>query len=371
MRLQRRKSDQKQALYIETLTLLSYCTGSITRESAWKISYERGKVSEQLADGKDQHGTMMAVGIHPAKIKPLIAQVCEQFSIQDLTVACINSPNSITISGDTKQINILKRLLDDKGIFARKLKVNVAYHSPHMNRISKQYGTALQNLPSSNVCRDAPIMLSSVTGQKISPERLSQGSYWVQNMCSPVQFWDALAHICNIPPDKMAEKSEKGHGNRLFNDTIIEIGPHGALKGPITDILKRVPKGEQISYRSVLMRNQPASQTLLETIGYLHCQGFRPDLHKVNMLMDTALSSSRRPRVLNDLPEYPFNHSRKYWHESRLSKESRFRRNGRLDLLGKPVVDWNPHEAKWRNIIKLSELPWLASHKVCSNCIII
>ena len=36
----------------------------------------------------------------------------------------------------------------------------------------------------------------------------------------------------------------------------------------------------------------------------------------------------------------------------------------RLDLVGKPVEDFNPHEAQWKNILRLSELPWIAEHKI-------
>ena len=36
----------------------------------------------------------------------------------------------------------------------------------------------------------------------------------------------------------------------------------------------------------------------------------------------------------------------------------------RLDLLGAPVADWNPHEPQWQNVVRLSDTPWLSDHKI-------
>ena len=36
----------------------------------------------------------------------------------------------------------------------------------------------------------------------------------------------------------------------------------------------------------------------------------------------------------------------------------------KLDLLGRPVADWNPSEAKWRNFIRVTEMPWVEDHVV-------
>jgi acyl transferase domain-containing protein len=51
-------------------------------------------------------------------------------------------------------------------------------------------------------------------------------------------------------------------------------------------------------------------------------------------------------------------------HESTLSKNTRFRKFPRHDLLGSPVPDWNPREAKWRNYLSVGESPWVAGHGV-------
>ena len=68
--------------------------------------------------------------------------------------------------------------------------------------------------------------------------------------------------------------------------------------------------------------------------------------------------------MLTNLPAYPFNHSQRYWIESRLSKRFRFREHAEHELLGTAVEDWNPLDARWRKIIKLSESEWMADHKI-------
>ena len=55
-----------------------------------------------------------------------------------LSIACINSPKSITISGDSSQLEALQERLTAQNIFSQKLKVNVAYHSKYMDSIAAE-----------------------------------------------------------------------------------------------------------------------------------------------------------------------------------------------------------------------------------------
>ena len=71
--------------------------------------------------------------------------------------------------------------------------------------------------------------------------------------------------------------------------------------------------------------------------------------------------------MLVDLPSYPFDHSKTYWRESRISKGYRFRKVVRHELLGTPVSDWNKNNAIWRNWIRLSENPWVKDHRITGN----
>lgn len=68
-----------------------------------------------------------------------------------------------------------------------------------------------------------------------------------------------------------------------------------------------------------------------------------------------------------DLPAYSFNHEVSHWTESRLSKNFRFRKHPRLELLGAPVNDWDPSEAVWRNFLRINESPWIKDHRITGS----
>ena len=90
-----------------------------------------------------------------------------------------------------------------------------------------------------------------------------------------------------------------------------------------------------------------------------HCLGYPVNIAEVNDICETATD----PQTLTDLPEYPFNHTQKHWMESRV-RSYRFRKFSRYELLGTPVSDWNPLEARWRNVFKVSEYPWIKDYRV-------
>lgn len=299
---------------------------------------------------------MMAVGMAQSQIQPLIEQICEQFPSRTLVIGCINSPTNVTVSGDEVQINALKVLLEEQKVFVRKLKVDVAYHSPHMDLIAAQFALKIRKIASGSISGSIPLMISSCTGRETTSDQLRDEYYWVRNMVSPVQFSKALKRLWEAP--KNDHDGSRGPENV---SVFVEIGPHSALQGPIKDILNGVPRGETIGYHSCLVRNVPGTRTLLDTLGRLHCRGVQIDLRQINLSVGKTITS---PAALCDLPEYQFDHSRTYWHEGRLSRQCRFPKHAKLDLLGKPVDDWNPLEARWRNFIKFSEVPWIKSHEV-------
>jgi acyl transferase domain-containing protein len=340
----------------------AYCIGALSSSSAWKLAYYRGKLAAKLAKTRPVAGTMISVGLSPSQIEPYFEALTSQFTERKVVIGCINSPTNVTVSGDADQIDTLELLLRQDQVFARKLKVTVAYHSPHMNDIASEYLQAVQKLQKGERPRGtrAPLMVSSVTGQRAVEEELCQAEYWVKNMVSPVRFSEALALLCSSAGKPKTKKIGGGHRNLVNVTHLVEVGPHSALRGPTRDILKSVGKAGDIAYSSVLVRNIPATISVLEVVGNLHCASYPVNLNEVNQPGKDTSSLV----ILAGLPPYPFNHSKRYWHESRLSKANRFRKHPRLDLLGSPVADWNPREARWRNVIQASEMPWVEDHKV-------
>ena len=309
---------------------------------------------------------MLAVGLSDIEIKSYLDQ---SQSFGDLvTVGCINSPRNITLSGCEKRIDAIQMALQKSGIFARKLNVGVAYHTPYMNSVASVYRILIQNIQRGEPLPDNPSMFSSVTGEKISLDELSRSDYWVSNLLSPVRFSQAVSSSFSQVSTKIGEV-RLDHRDGISIDYLLEIGPHAALQGPLREIFHAHGVGSSINYSSVLIRGKSASNTALEAAGRLYCKGFPVNLAAINR----SIASSYEPSMLTDLPAYPFNHTKKYWLESRLSKNFRFRKFPRHEFLGTPVSDWNPLEARWRNIIRLSENPWIKDHKVsyvtCYQCL--
>lgn len=256
----------------------------------------------------------------------------------------------------------IKAKLDKDGVFARALKVDVAYHSHHMEFIAARYMKSLSGLESGSQCDIT--MISSVTGELTPKALLCTADYWVQNMVSQVRFVDAAA--------KMALGSTaSGKGEEMLTtpavQTFVEIGPHSALKQPIDDILQEIAPTADILYHAAMVRGRPQFQNIMAVVGHLYCRGHSLSIDQLNR--PTELSSEPIP-TLAAAPEYPFNHTKSYWRESRLSRDGyRFRQFSPLDLLGTPVPDWNPQEARWRRFMKVSQLPWIEDHVINGTAI--
>lgn len=90
----------------------------MTLESAIIVAYYRGQAAKDC-----EVGSMAAIGLGPDELKPFL---------QDgVVLACENSPQSTTISGDVEQVEkVLYNIGQTKpDTFVRKLRVKVAYHS--------------------------------------------------------------------------------------------------------------------------------------------------------------------------------------------------------------------------------------------------
>ncbi|KAF2963761.1 hypothetical protein GQX73_g9817 [Xylaria multiplex] len=331
-----------------------YAVGAISRESALKIAYWRGKMSAKLAHSNTgPKTTMAAVGIDVERTKDAIDKVNTKFqNVDKLTVACMNSKDSQTISGDAAQIEALVEMLQNDQIFVRKLAVELAYHSRYMEPMAEEYTKSLGDIQPASWANDRPRpqFFSSTYGTLIDPSKLQDAAYWTKNLVSPVRFYDsATAMLQAISENSQAE---------LITD-VLEVGPHAALSAPIRNIVDEVRGNNNVKYHNILRRGEVDLQTALQAAGSLFTRGIPIDLTKVNYV------EGYKPSLVVGLPRYPFNHSKEYWCESRLSRNFRNRPYPRHELLGAPVNDWDgKHDAIWRNWIRVSENPWAEHHMV-------
>ena len=338
----------------------SYSIGALSHESAWKIAYYRGLHAGSISENSSIPGAMIAVALSVNEIQTYLAKAGSSSDGIGLTVSCINSPKSVTVSGEEDLVNALQRLLDGNRIFARKLPVTVAYHSTQMEEASAEYLANLGILDG-RIVDTAVSMISSVTGKMVAKKQLCQATYWVENMVSPVLFMEALQTLCSNSRVSLTKKLDGSHRKVAVVEHLIELGPHSALQHFVRETLKDHSRGQDIRYNSALIRGIPASKTILELLGQLHTLGVPVNLRQAN---DPEVVAKNFRIALTSLPEYPFNHSQSYWHESRISKSYRLRPQIHNELLGNPVQDWNPLDARWRNFLQTGDMPWVQDHKV-------
>lgn len=334
-------------------------------ESAWKLAYYRGLCSAQLVDdsSSDSSGAMMSVGVSSTEAKDLVEAVNRDASTIGVSIACINSPTNVTISGESRLIDLLRAQLQARDIFARKLRVPVAYHSRQMELISERYTTMIGSLSGPLGVEEIVPMISSVTGYRIEMARLLQPSYWALNMTSTVRFTQAVTVMCEQSNIGIVKKLDRSHLHASVVDHLVELGPHAILQGPLRDILRASSREFSIGYNSLLRRGCCAVETLLQALGELYCVGYPVNVRAINTPLQGSQTESPRTLLVN-LPEYPFDHSQRYWDESRLSKNYRLRSHAPSQLLGVQSRDWNASEARWRHFIHTAEIPWAEQHVI-------
>ncbi|KGQ12279.1 Lovastatin nonaketide synthase [Beauveria bassiana D1-5] len=318
----------------------AYAAGAITLREAMAAAYYRGHYAAQMKQrNPDLHGAMLAVGAGPEEVKGII----KSMGLSGVTVACENSPNSITASGDEAHIDKLAAELEQRSMFNRKLRVEMAYHSPHMQLVADDYMSAIRNM--SPAPTEGVEFYSSLLGAKLDNTAALGGQYWVDNLTNPVRFSSAFAELY---------KSGKP-------DIIVELGPHAALEGPIKQILKGISPqaAANAKYFSALMRNQEATTTAVKLAGNLWSRGHPIDFSAVNL----TLTGQEQPSLISDLAPYSWS-QHQYWAESRAGKNHRLKPFPRHDLLG--ILDdfCNEDEPTWKSVITTDDIPWTKDHKM-------
>jgi acyl transferase domain-containing protein len=327
----------------------AYCAGALTDRAAWEIAFHKGLVCEALKQRSPEiQGSMIAVGVGANIVRPYL----DSYPPGQMNIACFNSPTSVTVSGDSLSIRQLLRRLNGDNIFARELPVDSAYHSHHMELVSEEFLRSIAHLVPQHCKDSAEVRISSsVTGKIINSSDLT-AEYWVANLVSPVFFSDAVSEMMESP----AKISRHRHRNESAIDFLVEIGPHAALKGPLQQILESQSL-QHVGYASVLHRNQEAVGSAMRVAGELYCRGLPVDINAVNHLQ-------HKPRVLVDLPAYPWNKSLKYWTTSRRSHNFLHRSHPRHSLLGVRTKDSDALHPAWTHFIDLDENPWIKDHVV-------
>src|SRR3569833_1243553 len=319
----------------------AYAAGVLSHEDCAAVAYFRGQSVLHL---KDQHpglaGGMLAVGAGADDVWHII----DTINSGKVTIACHNRPGSITASGDDAAISELAAKIEEKQLFNRRGRVDTAYHSHHMELVAEWYGKSIGKISASS--KTDVSFYSSLRGHLIDCAELTT-SYWVHNLTQPVLFSQALTEMC---------KPEEGKENI---DLLVELGPHSAMEGSVKQVLKAIENlNKKPTYLPTLIRNKDAVETTMNTAGNLFNHGVLLEFEQVNF----PVAPPKALEVLNDLPKYAWNHSTRYWWETRISKNHLHRPFKRNDVLGALADFSNELEPTWRTIIRTDEMPWVRGH---------
>jgi acyl transferase domain-containing protein len=283
---------------LDTDNPYQYASGVLSAADAIKVAYYRGIVANNIKTD----GGMAAVGLSPSQIKPHLRQ--------GVIIGCENSLSSVTLSGDSGTLQEVMASIREQypEALVRKLRVDCAYHSHHMQPVSATYAKLLSLIEAH---RPSIPFYSSVTGMKVDGTALD-ASYWVSNLLSPVLFHPAVSQLLSDLPDTV----------------LLEVGPHSALAGPLRQTMKST-NFAKAEYLGTLVRNKNASAAMLSSMGSLFQSGVPVRFERV----------APKGTVLTDLPRYSWDRQGPYWTESRLSQGWRQREFPKHDILGARVVE--------------------------------
>ncbi|KAK5997657.1 Prosolanapyrone synthase [Cladobotryum mycophilum] len=328
----------------------AYAAGRLKASEAIVLAYFRG----QVVATNTRQGLMMAVGVGPVQARSYLDGIETKVKI-----AAVNSPDIVTLSGESEAIESLNKMLNEQGVFARVLKTGGnAYHSHHMAALGQMYEDLatkglndikyfVQQEPAQPVVR----WISSVSMKEEAVSVLP--AYWRSNLESPVLFSNAVEKLVREEPV----------------DLLIEIGPHPALGGP----LKQIRTGLEKKGLSLplclgsLRRGENDVISMLKLAGNLFINNAPVDLVAVNAtekIEGRELTLSHGFPCI-DLPQYKYSYPETPIHyENRFNKEYRLRKHLRHDILGARVPGGSKTHPQWRNVLRQKDLPWLGDHKL-------
>ncbi|MGV9411017.1 SDR family NAD(P)-dependent oxidoreductase [Nocardia sp. NPDC003693] len=295
----------------------AYVTGVLTLPEAVTVAYHRARLQARTAGT----GGMLAVGLSADEAAALLN------GDTAVDIAAVNSPTACTLSGDRDRLDAIAEYLTEQGGFAKRLRVEVPYHSVLMDPVLDELRAALADLTP----RPPTIPLySTVTGARVTDGDWD-ADYWCANVREPVRFADATRALV-------------GAGHRVF----VEVGPHPVLGANIREIL--IAAGEKGATVPTLQRTQPDPVSLRQLVAGLYAAG----------ALDIDALVGATPAAHLPLPRYP-------WQRTRLRADLPLgaqHRHGTADI---PTMLGDPDllvERRWTLDLAAGVLPWLDDHVV-------
>ena len=247
-------------------------------EDGLRLIAERGRLMQSLPSG----GRMSAVFAGPERVESAVA------SSSAVSIAAINGPDIVVISGDGNQIETILKRLSMEGIKSKDVVVSHAFHSPLMDTVVD----AFEKVASTIAYSDPTVgFVSNVTGGLADVRLIGRADYWRRHAREPVQF-------------AMPVRTLEEQGARIF----LELGPNPVLLG----MAQRCLKNRGQLWLPSLRAGRGDWLQMLESLQALYSAGAD---------IDWAGVDRDYPRTRVALPTYPFQR-RRYWLDQGSSRQN-------------------------------------------------
>ncbi|MEU1671053.1 type I polyketide synthase [Streptomyces roseifaciens] len=281
----------------------AYVAGALTLDDAARIVALRSRTLTKLM-GK---GAMLAVAMPAGRARARLEKYGDR-----LSVAAVNGPAALTVSGEPGAVDELLAELQGEGVRVRKVRgATGAGHSAQVESLR----TELLELLAPVAPRPADVpFYSTVTGSVLDTGTLD-AEYWYRNARRTVEFEQTVRTLL-----------EDGHG------VFVECSPHPLLAGAVQEIAEEAD-ADAVTGAS-LRRDQGGMDRFLRSVAELHVNGAH---------VDWTVPFAGHPEQRVDLPTYAFQRQR-YW----------------LEGADPAPAGADPVEARFWELVENTDLPGLA-----------
>ncbi|MDK8180278.1 type I polyketide synthase [Paenibacillus sp. UMB4589-SE434] len=250
--------------------------GLISLDDVILMIAQRGRMMESI----DVEGKMVVILTNVEYVKAAL----EESGCKHVSIAAINAPDNVTISGRSDEVDLVIETLQTKHrVFFNKLNIPHPYHSSLMKDYESMYEKSIGDITFSNM---HVAMISSITGKLEKEDLLGNSKYWVEHLSKTVDFQSAIQEA-----------------KRLGVDIFIEIGGDATLSGLANQCLV-----EDDMMLLPSMRRETENYTqFLNSVASLFRLGLDLD-------WNSFYKSYSKKRV--KLPNYPFQ-KKELWREVR------------------------------------------------------
>ncbi|GDY58214.1 hypothetical protein SVIO_088370 [Streptomyces violaceusniger] len=262
-------------------------------------------------------------------------------------VAAVNGPGSVVVAGPAEAVERVRGVCEEQGVRARRIPVDYASHTAQVEQIRTELAEVLDGLTLAAPQGRWVPLLSTVTGQWVSPGEMD-GGYWFRNLRQPVRFAEAVGAL-------VAE----GYG------VFVEVSAHPVLTVGVEEVVEVA--GGQAVVTGTLRRDQDTLRQVLTSLAQLHVNGvtvdWKPALGAV-AADDSTAADGRAPML--DLPTYAFQRQR-YWLDAPPAATDATGlglETVEHPLLGAAVDTAGSEAVLLTGRLSLQTHPWLADHQV-------